>query len=1019
MASTSGKVTALAAEFVQRVASGISAAGEVWFGPMQPQAPLAPPDTAGRQFDYQTGYNMQSRPRSSELVGFEQMRALADGYDLLRIIIETRKDQMAKLPWTIKPRDKAGTLNDESAEPDARVDEIISFFKSPDKEHDWSTWLRMLMEEVLVTDAPTVYPRMTKGKQLYAAELVDGATIKRVLDQFGRTPLPPEPAYQQVLKGVTAVNYTRDELIYMPRNPRIHKVYGYSPVEQIITTVNIALRRQSHQLGFYTDGSTPDLIFSVPETWTPDQTKKFEEYWNFLLSGDVRERRRTRFIPSGVTPFDTKDKALKDEYDEWLARVVCFAFSISPQAFVKEMNRATAQTAQESALSEGLAPLMQWVKSLMDSVLARWLNAADLEFKWDLVESVKPKEQAEIDQIYVNAKVMHPDEVRAKRFSLQPMDPALRESLTPKPPMIQQDQGKGEGDKKDDEKPDNTEKVLKSKKSLARIDRDRAVITEATAQLQAELNQFLKAESVNIAEQIITARDQIGKGIKDQVSSLLNSITFGSWTKLVDLFGEKATIVATDGVNQALIQVGVENATEEMLSLVNEKAVNFAKERAAELVGMQIRDGDVVPNPNSSFSVTESTRDMLRADVTQAIEEGWSNDKLADVIQQNYAFSDVRAEAIARTETAIADIEGNMIAYNETGLVAGKEWLTAPDCCPACAALDGMIVPLDGYFVPGSYRKDAPLHPSCRCDMLPVLTEDMPADVKIHDAADTMVIRSNNLLDSVSKGLDKSDLSLGDMAWGKTPVAGLRQSISLFDTLKESGIKPPITWAVHHWSIDSKYISEVMRGADNPKIDPERRDEFSVATSEAIKRLNQLFNRKAAKLVEPVTVYRGVGMSQGKVDEINAALQAGQLFEQIDMSYQSTTIALDLAEDFAARAAKRGEIPVLFVNELQRNTLAVDITQYHYYHPESEVLIGANQRQLITGLYQRDDGVYIMNAIVLPDPDRVKKADGDTQTWVAHYDDPRDESMSGYVVTTRAVNRDDVLSQYPELAGKI
>lgn len=162
-----------------------------WFGPRAPLPAQAPPEVAGRQMDYPTGYNLRQQPRSDEAVSFAQMRALADGYDLMRLIIETRKDQLAKLKWTIKPKDKAGTPANESAEPDARCDALISFFQSPDKEHDWNTWLRMLLEDLLVIDAPTIYPRKTRGGDMYALEPVDGATIKRVLDQRGRTPLPP------------------------------------------------------------------------------------------------------------------------------------------------------------------------------------------------------------------------------------------------------------------------------------------------------------------------------------------------------------------------------------------------------------------------------------------------------------------------------------------------------------------------------------------------------------------------------------------------------------------------------------------------------------------------------------------------------------------------------------------------------------------------------------------------------------------------------------------------------------
>ena len=1037
MARQSGTVTAFAAEFVQRVASGLVAASEAWFGPHEPLQPVAPKEeVAGRQFDYQTGINLNFKPRSGELVGFSQMRALADGYDLLRLIIETRKDQMAKLPFTFAVKDKAGTAGNESVKPDPRCDELLEFFQFPDQEHDWGTWLRMLLEDLLVIDAPTVYIRKTLGGQLYAVEPVDGATIKRVLDVTGRTPLPPATAYQQILKGMPAVDYTREELIYLPRNPRTHKVYGYSPVEQVITTINIALRRQTHQLSYYTDGSTPDLIFQVPESWTPDNVKQFEEYWNGLLSGDVQERRRTRFVPKGVAPVDTKDKALKDEYDEWLARVICFAFSISPQAFVKEMNRATAQTAQEAALSEGLAPLMQWVKSLIDRIIFLCFGWSDIEFKWDTMESIKPKEQAEIDKTYVDAKVLHPDEVRATRFNLQPMDAELRASLNPAPMQF----GAPPGDDPEEPPPDQDAQakdkpqgVAKAKKRPARIDRERATITEATSQLTQGISQFLRQQAVLIAAQITAQRDtaplQIGKATSNNdngniADELLANINFDSWEELHGILTGGISTVATDGVKQGLLQLKIDEASmDAMLSQVNEKAVEFARQRAAELVGKQIRNGQVVDNPNADYSVTEATRAMIRADITQAMEEGWSNDALAEVLQDNYAFSELRAESIARTETAIADVEGNVMAYEDTGLVGGKEWLTAPGCCPACAELDGKIVPLDGYFVPGSYRKNVPLHPGCRCDLLPVLTEDMPEDLK-PEAEDHLITQSNKLLDSVSKGLDREQLSLGDKAWGKAPAAGLRKSIELYDELKASGVKPPITWAVHHWTIDSKYISEVMRGVENPKINPALREEFSGATGEAVKRLNQLFNRKAARVVDPVKVYRGEGITQDKLDAINAALEAGQLYEQVDLSYQSTSLALDLAEDFAARAQARGEIPVLYVNELQRNTLAVDITRYHYYHPESEVLLGPAQQQLITGIYQREDGVYIMNALTVPNPakDKVKKSESVTDGMViheAHYDDPRDDAMSGYRYESRVVSRDDVLAQYPGLAGKI
>ncbi len=41
-------------------------------------------------------------------------------------------------------------------------------------------------------------------------------------------------AYQQALKGLQAANYSAHDIIYRPRNVRAHRVYGYSPVQQVL-----------------------------------------------------------------------------------------------------------------------------------------------------------------------------------------------------------------------------------------------------------------------------------------------------------------------------------------------------------------------------------------------------------------------------------------------------------------------------------------------------------------------------------------------------------------------------------------------------------------------------------------------------------------------------------------------------------------------------------------------------------------------------------------------------------------
>jgi hypothetical protein len=415
--------------FIDRLKTGIAyiiaGADVVPFGPMQPLQPVFQEGMEGRQFDYPVGFNLVYVPRQDTDVGFAMLRGLADGYDLMRLAIETRKDQLSKLEWSIVPIDPA-----KQAANDPRCQEVEDLFRFPDREHDFATWRRALHEDLLVIDAPTAYPRMTKGGKLYSLDLMDGALITRKLDGEGRTPMPPEVAYQQYIKGVPAVDYSADEIIYMPRNIRTNKAYGFSPVEQVIITVNIALRRQIHQLSYYTEGNLPDLIFGVPEDWNPDQIKQFQLWFDSLMSGDLGERRKAKFVPHGIEPYDIKQNAIKDEYDEWLARIICFAFSLPPTAFVKQMNRAQAQSEKDRAQEEGLEPIMVWEKNFWNKIIWKYFGYRDLQFKWQDVRVIDPLVQAEVDKIYLQEYVISPDEVRTRQglvgaAPVKPLPPAM------------------------------------------------------------------------------------------------------------------------------------------------------------------------------------------------------------------------------------------------------------------------------------------------------------------------------------------------------------------------------------------------------------------------------------------------------------------------------------------------------------------------------------------------------------------------------------------------------------------
>lgn len=719
----------LIARAVQGVRTTVGGVLDAWFGPLNPIQPIAPNEQKGRQFDYPVGYNLRITPRQDEPISFPQLRGLADAFDIVRLAIETRKDQMGKLGWAIQSKNKDVPTND------AAIDSLTEFFLYPDKKNSFHEWLRCLLEDMFVIDAPTIYPRMSKGGKLYSLELVDGATIKRVVDAYGHTPEPPDVAYQQILHGVPAFDYTSDELVYRPRNIRTHKVYGFSPLEQIVMMVNIALRRQIYLLNFYTEGNIPDAFIGVPDTWTPDNIRDFQKYWDGTVEGDLASRRKAKFVPgaSAKTVHETRDPKLKDEFDEWIARVVCYAFSLPPTAFVRQMNRATGETTQEAALEEGLAPIMVWVKSLIDFIIVKYFGYKDLEFVWKEEQEVDQLKQAQINDIYIKNGVKTVETVREEL--------GLTDQKGEVSPLAVMSSSEGQTESVDggdnDTSATGEKKGLaklagfKKKKTITPIVRERPDVIKERTKYKKVVSKFFKTVKPVVSKQIITAYERIAKSETDSdVDDILAEIKFQGWDTLINPTKRVLKKIHSSGAAEALAQISFTD--KEITDVLNEDALGFASERAAEMVGMKYVDGELVENPSPVYAITDGTREYLRNTVAKAIEEGWSTQRLADAIEENEAFGDARATNIARTEIGNADIQGSMAAYRASGIVSGKYWVLGSlheggkskdgelEECEENA--EAGVIDFDELFPSGH---NAPLaHPQCVCDIIPVLLDD-------------------------------------------------------------------------------------------------------------------------------------------------------------------------------------------------------------------------------------------------------------------------------------------------------
>jgi SPP1 gp7 family putative phage head morphogenesis protein len=719
--STAPREVAIEPGLIERLAAGArylftgnSSLYDGWFGPGTPPVPVADPSTKGREFDYATNVNTRFQPRQGEAITFGTLRSVADGYDLMRLAIETKKDELVQTAWTVRPIDQ-------KAKPDDRCRKIKDFLRYPDREHTWDQWFRASCEDLLAVDAWTVYPRRTKGGDPYSLDLIDGTTIKPVIALDGRKP-ETGAVYQQVLKGVIVADFAPGELYYMPQNVRTHHAYGYSRVEQVLVTADIALNRQLSKLACYTAGVTSDSVFEGPEDWTMEQLKTFRIWLNHMLSGNITERKKALVVPHGTKITNMKEAVLKDEYDDFLARFVCYAFSVSPSQLIKEQNHGKDQTQQEAAKAQGTRPILNFFSKQLTRMICRDLfKADDLEIVPAEEVEVDPLKQAQIDDLDVKNHIRTPNECREGR-GLEALEGGDEFAAPPAPFGAPPDNipPKGDGTKpqNQDTTPPSTVAPPASKekppaagstkkahhhhgltKSGHISRRDRPEMLKQEAKVSLGVSKRLHALAKDVVPRIVEAYGALAKDDKDpdkRAAKLAVLVKAEDLRDVSDYLQDRSLESYESGVKLAASLI---DADEAMVHLANEKAVDWAIGHAGE----RIKDFET------------ATQNDIESITSKALSEGWSNDKLAGQLEDSWSFSAQRAEVIARTETAFADVQGNVALYKEAGVqelvVIGGE-----DPCDECADEIGKdTISVDDDL--------PPYHPRCECDVVPVIPE--------------------------------------------------------------------------------------------------------------------------------------------------------------------------------------------------------------------------------------------------------------------------------------------------------
>lgn len=415
----------------------------VAFGPGVPLMPSAlDPIRDGAQrpepriYEYPVSLNLPGM--TDRLVPWQVLRNASE-IPVVRDCIRIRKNEITTLEWDIVPTKRA-LQQYRSDSPDTSSVEIkrelrrklnpeiarlTEFWEKPDWQQDESfvEWATKLLEEHLVLDALAIYPFRDRAGQRQGLRILDGSTIKPLLDHLGGKPMPPSPAYQQVLwgfprgefvadldgDGVVPNAYSSDRLIYKRREVRTITPYGFSAVEQSIQDVDLYLRRLEWQKGVYTDGVEPAgwILNEGHENWTPQQLMAYNRAFNDEYAGNTLQRMRFHLLPPGMKPQTSAEigEKYKPDYDLHLIKLVCMHFDVTLAELgfteAKGLGSAGWHEGQENVQQrKATNPTLKWLQSVITEISRSHLGMpSELEFRFLGLEA---EEQAAADEVTTN-----------------------------------------------------------------------------------------------------------------------------------------------------------------------------------------------------------------------------------------------------------------------------------------------------------------------------------------------------------------------------------------------------------------------------------------------------------------------------------------------------------------------------------------------------------------------------------------------------------------------------------------
>jgi len=539
--------------------------------------------------------------------------------------------------------------------------------------------------------------------ECYVLMAKDGLGIPREL--YFRSPartrpilLEPEKAVigsYKHLEGVKEINYSREDILFFRYPNPTDPFRGSSPVQRKAWAYDTDLYNMIYQRNVFKNGVHLKQVLMTEANPEQEQIDKILDIFNSTFGG-IENTNKTGLLTGG-TKIETVGASNKDMQfmllAKWTMQQIASAYHVPPQklSHPEQTNLANMKALDISWNRECILPRLVRIAEIFNNFLIIYYGEKGIYCKFDNPVPADDEFLLKRRESDLKHFVVPINELRAK----DGLDDVPWGKVPLAPFNIMPLAGAGGGGE-----PQKTQKI---KRELPQEYKD--IYWEVFIKRVTPLeNEFRRGITKLFQEQEIRALRALRKKksiIEKDVDDVLR-ITHDEREimKFTEFTLPRITETVKINGTAAMAELGVEVN----FDVTNPKVIKWIKKRCGNL----IKD------------ILDTTKNKLRKTLAEGIAEGEKISSLASRVSAVYdEAKGYRAIRIARTETITASNQGALQAYDQSEVVKKKEWLIAGDACDDCIPMNGEKVKLHSNFSCGV--STPPLHPNCRCTILPVI----------------------------------------------------------------------------------------------------------------------------------------------------------------------------------------------------------------------------------------------------------------------------------------------------------